>query len=87
MAVNHQPFGAQLNHIYPRKLEIILNGNDIIIFNNEGIAEMFNDYFVNVADGIGKVYVFNPSDHSSLRMIDAKQFGKKRDSFEFKPTY
>ena len=39
---------------------------------------MLNDYFVNVADGIGKVYVFNPSDQSSLKMIDAKQFEKKR---------
>ena len=41
-------------------------------------------YFVNVADGIGKDYVFNPQDHPSLKMIDEKQFQK--DSFEFKPT-
>ena len=39
---------------------------------------------MNVADGIGKDYVFNPSDDPSLKMIDAKQFEK--DAFEFKPT-
>ena len=39
---------------------------------------------MNVADGIGKDYVFNPSDHPSLKLIDAKQFEK--DAFEFKPT-
>ena len=39
---------------------------------------------MNVTDGSGKDYVFNPSDHQSLKMIDAKQFEK--DAFEFKPT-
>ena len=37
-----------------------------------------------MADGIGKGYVFNPSYHPSLKMIDDKQFEK--DAFEFKPT-
>ena len=64
--------------------KIILNENDKIISNNEEVAEIFNDYFVNVADGIGKDYVFNPQDHPSLKMINEKQFQK--DLFEFKPT-
>ena len=66
------------------KNKIILNENDKIISNNEEVADIFNDYFVNVADWIGKHYVFNHSDHPSLRMIDAKHFEK--DAFEFKPT-
>ena len=64
--------------------KIILNENDKIISNNEEVAEFFNDYFVNVADGIGKDYVFNPQDHPSLKMINENQFQKV--SFEFKPT-
>ena len=36
--------------------KIISNENDKIISNNEEVAEIFNDYFVNVADGIGKDY-------------------------------
>ena len=51
--------------------------------NNEEVADIVDDYFVNVADGIGKDYVFNPSDHPSLKMIDAKQLEK--DAFEFNP--
>ena len=50
---------------------------------NKIILKFFNSYFVNLADGIGKDYVFNPSDHPSLKMIDDKQFEK--DAFDFKP--
>ena len=64
--------------------KFILNENDKIISNNEEVAEFFNNYFVNVADEIGKDYVFNAQDHPSLKMINEKQFQK--DSFEFKPT-
>ena len=64
--------------------KIILNENAKIISNNEEVAEFFYNYFVNVADGVGKDYVFNLQDHPSLKMIDEKQFQK--DSFEFKST-
>ena len=37
-----------------------------------------------MADGVGKDYVFNPSDHPSLKVIDDIQFEK--GAFEFKPT-
>ena len=37
-----------------------------------------------MVDGIGEDYVFDPSDHPRLKMIDEKQFQK--DSFECKPT-
>ena len=89
MAVNLQIFGAQLNHICLKKAgnslnKIILNENDKIISNNEEVAKRFNNYFVNVADGIGKDYVFNPQDHPSLKMINEKQFQKVK--FEFKHT-
>ena len=64
--------------------KIILNENDKIISNNEEVADIFNDYFANVANGIGKDYVFNPSDHPSLKMINAKQFEK--NAFESQAT-
>ena len=85
MAVHLQIFGVQLNHIYPKKADnsqnrILLNENDKIISKNEEVADIFNSYFVNVADGIGKDYFFNSSDHPSLKMIDEK------DAFDFKPT-
>ena len=37
--------------------KIILNENDKVVSNNEEVADVFNDYFGNVADGIGKDYV------------------------------
>ena len=40
--------------------KIILNENEKIISNNEEVAIIFNSYFVNVADGIGKDYVLIP---------------------------
>ena len=55
-----------------------------IISNNEEVVEIFNSYFLNVADGIGKDYVLNLSDHPSLKMIAGKQLDK--DTFDFKPT-
>ena len=58
--------------------------NRKIISNNEEVVEIFNSYFLNMADGTGKDYVFNLSDHQSLKMIAGKQFDK--DAFDFKPT-
>ena len=39
------------------------------ISNNEEVAEIFNNHFVNVADGIGKDYVFNPQDHPLRKFL------------------
>ena len=88
MAVNLQIFGAQLNHICLKNLEtpktkLFKMKMTRLFQKNEEVAEIFNNYFVKVADGIGKDYVFNPQDHPSLKMINEKQFQK--DSFEFKP--
>ena len=41
-------------------------------------------FFVNVAENIGKDYVFYPNDHPSITKIENKNFNK--EAFEFKPT-
>ena len=55
----------------------ILNGS-----NTGEVSEIFKSYFVNVAYEIGKNYIFNPSNHPSLEMIDDKNFEK--DVFNLK---
>ena len=46
------------------------------------MAETFNNYFVNVAENIGKDYMFDPKDHPSLNKI--KELNSKKDAFSFK---
>ena len=48
------------------------------------MAETFNIYFVNVADGIGKNYIFDPQNYPSLKKIE--ELSAKKDAFNFKPT-
>jgi alpha-N-acetylglucosamine transferase len=60
--------------------KIILQDNDKIVTKN--VDEVFNKFFVNVAQDIGKDYTFNKNDHPSLQKIEDKIFVK--NSFEFK---
>jgi hypothetical protein len=63
---------------------IILQDNDKIVTKNVDVAEVFNKFFINVAQDIGKDYIFNKNDHPSLQKIEDKNFVK--NSFEFKST-
>ena len=49
------------------------------------MIETFNNYFVNVAEDIGKNYMFDPKDHPSLNKI--KELNLKKGAFSFKLTY
>jgi hypothetical protein len=40
-----------------------LQENDNIVSKNEDVAEVFNQFFVNVAKDIGKDYIFNKNNH------------------------
>ena len=64
--------------------KIILQDNDKIVTKNVDVAEVFNKFFVNVAQDIGKGYTFNKNYHPSLQKIEDKNFAK--NSFEFKST-
>jgi hypothetical protein len=64
--------------------KIILQDNDKIVTKNVDVAEVFNKFFVNVAQDIGKDYTFNKNDHPSLQKIEDKIFVNTRNSFEFK---
>ena len=46
-------------------------GENIVSDNHEA-AEVFNDFFVNVARGIGKDYIFDEKNHPSLKKIEDK---------------
>ena len=62
--------------------KIILSEDDKAISNDTEVAEVFNSYFVSVAEDIGKNYVFDPQSHPSLKKTE--EFNIKKDSFEFK---
>ena len=63
---------------------IILQDNDQIVTKHVDVAEVFNKFFINVAQDIGKDYIFNKNDHPSLQKIEDKNF--VNNSFEFKST-
>ena len=54
------------------------------VTKNVDVAEVFNNFFVNVAQDIGKDYTFNKNDHPSFQKIEDKNCVK--NSFEFKST-
>ena len=64
--------------------KIILTEDNEAISNDSEVAETFNNYFVNVAEDIGKDYMFDPKDHPSLNKI--KELNLKKDAFSFKLT-
>ena len=47
------------------------------VTKNVDVAEVFNNFFVNVAQDMGKDYTFNKNDHPSLQKIEDKNFEKK----------
>ena len=68
MAANKKIFGKPLSLIFKKKAtnsdsKIILQENDNIVSKNEDVAEVFNQFFVNVAKDIGKDYIFNKNNH------------------------
>ena len=64
--------------------KIILMEEEKTVNNKEEVAEIFNDFLVNVADNICKDYIFDPNDHPSINKIKGKHV--ITESFEFKPT-
>ncbi|KAL4227059.1 hypothetical protein ACF0H5_015033 [Mactra antiquata] len=64
--------------------KIILNEDSKVISDTPEVAEIFNDFFVNVAGSIGEDYVFDPKSHPSLDRINNQNF--KQVSFMFELT-
>ena len=48
------------------------------------MAETFNNYFVNVAEDIGKYYTFYPQNHLCLQKLE--ELNVMKNAFDFKPT-
>ena len=48
------------------------------------ICLLCNSYFVSVAEDIGKIFIFDPPNHHSLKKTE--QLNIKKDSFEFNKT-
>ena len=55
--------------------------DEITVTKNEEVTEIFNTFFFNVDENIGKDYVFNPNDHPSITKLENKNLNK--ESFEF----
>jgi hypothetical protein len=49
--------------------KIILQEGENIVSDNQEVAEVFNEFFVNVAMDIGKDYIFDEKNHPSLKKI------------------
>ena len=64
--------------------KIILNENGNLVSETENITEIFNDFFVHVADNIGTGQSFDPENHPSIMKIKENQ--KSDEIFEFKPV-
>ena len=52
--------------------------------NEKEVADIFNDFFVNVAKDIGQNYTFDRENHPSINKILDQNFGT--DVFNFRPT-
>ena len=64
--------------------KIISTESNTTISNESQVAETFDNYFVDVAEDIGKNYVFYPQNHPSLKKI--KELNFKKNDFDFKPS-
>ena len=64
--------------------KIILNEDDNICSENQEVSEIFNNFYVNVANDIGKDFLFDKNNHPSLNRILGKKF--HQNCFNFKPT-
>jgi hypothetical protein len=56
----------------------------INVSDNQEVAEVFNEFFVNVARDIGKDYIFDKKNHPSLKKI--LNFVVEKNAFEFVHT-
>lgn len=64
--------------------KIILSEEDTLYTDSEKVADIFNTFFVNVAEKIGKDFIFKADEHPSL--IKIKQNTVTTSSFQFKPV-
>ena len=48
---------------------IISTEDNEVVSNDSEMAETVNNYFVNVADGIGKKYIFDPQNTLDQRKV------------------
>ena len=63
---------------------IVLKEIDKIVTNEKEVADIFNDFFVNVAKDIGQNYTFDRANHPNINTILDQNFGT--DVFTFRPT-
>ena len=63
---------------------IVLKEKDQIITDEKDVANIFNDFFVNVAKDIGQNFMFDKENHLSINKILEKNFGS--EVFNFRPT-
>ena len=64
--------------------KIILNENGNLVSETENVTEIFNDFFLHVADNIGNGRSFDPENHPSIKKI--KENHTSDDLFEFQPV-
>ena len=61
--------------------KIILNENQITLSDNNEVADIFNDFYVNVAKDIGKDFAFDENNHPSIENILEQNISQ--DCFNF----
>ena len=61
--------------------KIILNENQNTLSDNSKVANIFNDFYINVAKDIGKDFIFDKSNHPSIEKILGQNISP--DSFNF----
>ena len=66
------------------KTKITLNENNEIISTEHEVADIFNDFYINVAKDIGKDCTFDPENHPSINHI--KMNCSTTSTFNFQPT-
>ena len=74
MVVKTKTFGKQLNHLLlikvPYAIKIVLNENDELVTDQKQISDIFNEFYINVANNIGDSTVKLDSTHESITKID-----------------
>ena len=61
--------------------KIILNENQITLSDNNEVADIFKDFYVNVAKDIGKDFTFDEKNHPSIEKILEQNISQ--DCFNF----
>jgi len=78
-----KPFLSIKKHISGQQ-KIILKCDNVIVNNTKKVCETFNDFFVNVAEDIGKGVIFDQETHPSI--IAIKENKPDTPTFEFQLT-